>query len=446
MRRFITIVFLAMSLLITAPMAKAVTFLRDAEVERGLSELARPILLAAGLNPSSVRIILIDDENLNAFVIDGRAIFIHSGLVMKLQRPEELQAVIAHEAAHIANGHMTRRMTNFQNARLASAISLGVAIAAGAAGADPDVAGGIAMGGNASARGVFLGHTRSEEASADESGVRYMVRAGVDPNGAVTLLEIFKDQEYVTSGRQNPYARTHPLSSDRYRRMQGFAASYKGRIKPNPQAEAWFAIVQGKLSAFKRSPRWTLRRVGNKSDQVSVMRRAVAYHRQPNTKRAISEINRLVAVAPSSPYVHELKGQILLESRQFQAAVNSYGKAVNLAPNQPLILSGYGKALLALDTRDSVRKALPILEKARSRDPYNPRVLRDLGVAYAKTGQRGMASLVTAESYALRGRLADAGIHAKRAADLLPNGSASARRAQDILRASEGAKRQRNGG
>jgi predicted Zn-dependent protease len=57
--------------------------------------------------------------------------------------------------------------------------------------------------------------------------------------------------------------------------------------------------------------------------------------------------------------------------------------------------------------------------------------------AYAKTGQNGMAALVTAERYALVGRLDDAGLHAKRATALLPRGSATWRRAQDVLLAYE---------
>ena len=67
-------------------------------------------------------------------------------------------------------------------------------------------------------------------------------------------------------------------------------------------------------------------------------------------------------------------------------------------------------------------------------------MLRDLSVAYAQSGNAGMASEATAQRYALGGRLKDAGIHAKRATDLLPRGSAPWRRAQDVLDAAERAK------
>ena len=70
-------------------------------------------------------------------------------------------------------------------------------------------------------------------------------------------------------------------------------------------------------------------------------------------------------------------------------------------------------------------------------------MLRDLAVAYAKTGNTGMASEATAQRYALQGRLHDAGIHANRALGLLPRGSAPYRRAQDVADAAARAEKKR---
>ena len=133
-----------------------------------------------------------------------------------------------------------------------------------------------------------------------------------------------------------------------------------------------------------------------------------------------------------------------MESRQFRAAISSYKRAVDLAPKNSLILSGYGRALLVGGNNPA--SALKVLERARARDFRDPRLLRDLAVAYAKTGNNGMASLSTAERYAILGRLSDAAIHAKRAEGLLPRGSAGWNRAQDILIAAEQAKKRRRRG
>lgn len=423
-----------------APQARAASLIRDAEIEYALKQLMRPLATAAGLNAGQMRVLVIHDSSLNAFVMDTRTVFIHSGLLLRLKTAEEVQAVIAHELAHIANGHLTRRRINIRNANSAAAMGLALSVAAALAGADSKTAAGVAIGSSSTAQRVLFAHTRAEESSADQAGIRYMARAGVTPQAMVDVLDQFRGQEALNIGRQDPYVRTHPLTTERMRALKGYAAAYAASGKSDPAAAYWFARAQGKLGAFLQNPSYTLRKVG-RSDQsdIALMRRAIAYHQQPNPKAAMAELAKLEAKRPNDAYVAELKGQILLESRQVQAAVAAYGRAVSLAPGEPLILGGYGRALLALDTRDGNAKALAALEKARARDPQDARILRDLAVAYARAGQTGMASVATAERYAVQGKLKDAALHAERAMGILPQGSSGWLRAADVLDAARAA-------
>ncbi|WP_299827222.1 M48 family metalloprotease [uncultured Roseobacter sp.] len=425
--------------LLVAPL-QAQSLLRDADLEYGLKQLAAPILGAAGLSPSRVKVLVVNDNSLNAFVVSNDAIFVNYGLINRMQSAPMLQAVLAHEAAHIVNGHITRRMTNMASARTAAGFGLALAAVAAAAGAG-DAAGGIALGTQSSARARFFKHTRAEEASADQSGIRFMKSSGVDPQGMADVLDLFRGQEVLAETRQDPYLRSHPLSRDRFRAVEGFVAAYGRQGAENPDAAYWFERVKGKLSAYTRSPKWTLRRLNDSPyTDVRLLREAIAEHRQSRTKQALSAIDKAIAQRPNDPFLHDQRGQILLETRNFQAAVAAYGRAAQLAPNDALILSGYGGALLA--TGD-VKRARQFLEKARTIDFRDGSMLRDLSVAYAKSGQTGMASLVTAERYALSGRMEDAGIHAKRAVGLLSAGTGPWQRAQDVLSASERAEKQR---
>lgn len=425
------------ALVLMAGQAGAATFLRDADMEYALKQLAAPVLTAAGLSPAQVDIVVLDDPSLNAFVADSRHIFIHSGLILKLESAPALQAVLAHEAAHIANGHITRRLTNMRSARSAAGLGMLLAVAAGISGADPSLAVGIAAGSSASAARRFFTHTRAEETSADISAVRFLQRAGIDPRGATDAISIFINQVNLDESRMDPYAVTHPLSRDRMRTLESLVVGAKPG-QPNPTADYWFARAQGKLSAFKRAPNWTLRRLDMYPyKDVRLMREAVAYHRQSNMKKALAAIDTAIAARPDDPYLLELKGQILLESRQFKAAVQVYQAAANRAPRESLILAGLGRARLAAG---DAKGALEALEAARGRDFSDPGMLRDLGVAYAKLGNNGMASLATAERYALTGRLKDAELHARRAEAQLPRGSPPYQRAQDVLDAARQAK------
>ncbi|WP_146589888.1 M48 family metalloprotease [Puniceibacterium confluentis] len=418
--------------------ARAVSLLRDADIEYGLSQLAAPILRAAGLSPAQVKVLVVDDSSLNAFIADTQHIFVNSGMILKLGNARMLQAVIAHEAAHIANGHISRRAGNMRTARTAAGLGMALAAAAAVSGRG-DAAAGIAFGAQSSAMRNFLAHTRAEESSADQSAVRTMLRAGVNPQGAVEVFDLFRGQEALSVGRQDPYMLSHPLTRDRMRAMEGFVAGSGVELPQDPTANYWFARVQGKLSAFLRNPNWTLRRVGDSpSRDIALMREAAAYHKQSNLTRALKAIDAAIALRPRDPFLIDLKAEILLESRQAGAAVQSYRQAAALAPNDALILGGLGRALLAAG---QFKDALEVLERARGRDWQDGRLLRDLAVGYARTGQPGLASVATAERYALQGRLEDAGIHAKRAMDQLPRGSAPWQRAQDVLSAAEQAQR-----
>ncbi|WP_170330891.1 M48 family metalloprotease [Ruegeria arenilitoris] len=424
----------------TAVQSYAQSLIRDPDIEHGLRELAFPILRAAGLNTNRVQVLVVNDSTFNAFVIDYNTIYVNYGLILAVDSPEMLQAVIAHEAAHIANGHLARRAENLRAAQRNAQLGLALALVAAAAGGG-EAAAGIAAGTSSSALRSFLGHTRAEESSADRSAASYLRWAEISPIGMVELHRKFAGQELLSTINQDPYMRSHPTSRERLRAAEAFLEEFSDRAKSNPNADYWFARVKGKLSAFLRSPGWTLRRSKEETAQdIRLMREAAAHHQNRNLASARAAINGALKVRPDDPFYYELKGQILLENRRVKEAVDAYGKAVELAPNDPLILAGYGRALLS---DGQTKNALQALEKARARDYRNARLMQDLGSAYSKVGNNGMASTVTAERYALQGRLADAGIHAKRAVGQLPVGSPGWQRAQDVLIASERAKKEK---
>jgi len=418
--------------------AAAQGLIRDAGLEHGLDRLARPILTAAGLPANRTRVLVVNDTGMNAFVVDSRTIFVTAGLILRMQSADELQAVIAHEAAHISNGHVARRGLNAQAARNAALVGLAVGVAAGAASGTPEAGVGIALGTQSSALRTFLSHTREEEAAADKSGMRYLAIAGVDPAALGAVLENFAGQEALTPGQQDPYARSHPLSRDRVRAV----ATTADALTPLPADRAaehyWFGRTKALLSAYFRSPGYTFRRVGadDMSDAARIAR-AMAHHKSGDLPAARAELAAAIDARPEDAFLHDLMGWMELEWGNWDAARDAYGRAAVLAPREPLIKAGYGRALLARDTGADNARALEVLTDARARDPYDANLLRDLAIAHARAGQDGLAALATAERYALTGRLKDAGVLARRAEGALPTGSPGWSRAQDLIRAAD---------
>ena len=108
---FSVIVLIHGVVLIALPLeakAKGLSMIHDAEIENTIRAYATPLLQAAGLEPSSIRIHIVNDNTLNAFVAGGQQLFINTGLIMKSQNAGQIIGVLAHEIGHIAGGHLIK--------------------------------------------------------------------------------------------------------------------------------------------------------------------------------------------------------------------------------------------------------------------------------------------------------------------------------------------------
>src|SRR6478672_11337930 len=109
--------------------------LRDTETEQLLRDYTRPILRAAGLEKRNIQMVILNDKSFNAFVADGRRIFVNYGAIMQSTTPNQLIGVLAHETGHLAGGHLSkfRQQLARTQTQLIIAMLLGAgALAAGA--------------------------------------------------------------------------------------------------------------------------------------------------------------------------------------------------------------------------------------------------------------------------------------------------------------------------
>lgn len=413
--------------------ARALSFIRDAEIEQTLKRMSAPIFQAAGMGGDSVDLFIIQDRSLNAFVV-GRNMAFHTGLLQQLETPEELIGVIAHETGHIAGGHSFGR-SNAANAAIGPLVlSTILGIAAAAAGAGDAGAALIAGGRHVAERG-FLKYTRGQESSADQAGVTYLEAAGIDPTGMIETLKRLKAEEIVTISRQDPYTFTHPLSQARInllaRRVEQSPA--RGR-QTSPDIQYWHARMRAKLRGFLDNPVSVLQQTPS-SDQseLATMTRAIAYHRTPDPAAAMREADRLLEMRPGDPYYWELKGQILFEGGDARQAVPAYQKAVSLAPDEPLLQVAYARALLALGEPGADTAARDALLAATRSDRLDAEAWRHLATAQSRLGDRTGAALSTAEFQALQGSLKAAERNAQAVQQSAPQGSPAWLRAGDII-------------
>ena len=438
MKRILSLISISLSIAVCwagPASAQGLSLIRDAETEHIIRELAEPVFAAAGLDAASVKVHLVNDSALNAFVAGGQRIFIYTGLILATENPSQMIGVIAHETGHITGGHLARTQEALRDATAQNIIAmiLGAAAIAGGGGRAGTA---VILGGGEAAGRSFLQYSRTQESAADQAAVRFLDRAGQSSRGLVEVLELIGKQEPLRA-RQDEYRRSHPLSRDR-------VAALQANVERSPYADAalapglrdGYARMRAKLRGYIEGTATTLRRFPD-SDQSVPARyaRAFAYHKIPDIERAIGEVESLLAERGDDPYFNELKGQILYENGRVAESIAPYERAVSLAPGEPLLRLGLAQALNAINDRRQFAAAIPHLEEAVRLDPKIPGAWQQLAIAYGRTERFGLSSLASAELALLVGRLDEAKTHARRAEDQLPAGTPGSLRAHDILNA-----------
>jgi len=425
---------LALTLSVQPAMAQSV--LRDAETEAFLREIANPLVAAAGLQPGNVDVVLIGDKEINAFVAGGQTVYINSGLIEAAENANEIQGVIAHELGHITGGHIIRFGEGAKAATGITILSLLLGVAAMAAGAG-DAGMGVMMAGQQAAMGKFLAFNRTQEASADAAGVTFLSKAHISGRGMLSFFQKLRVEEYryaSTYVQTDPYMQTHPMSGDREATLQSdILKSPSYGVKTDPALDAKFQRIKAKLVGYMDDPTTALRKYPETDQSLAAhYARAYAWHRGAYPDKAVAEVDKLVAAAPTDPYFLELKGQILLESGKPKEALAPLRLAVAGSRNTPLIAGLLGHALVATEDPDNLKEARDVLKVAVARDRDNPFAWYTLGTAYARLGDEPRAQLATAERYALIGENRLAMASAEAAMQGIHRGTPDYLRAEDI--------------
>lgn len=409
--------------------------IRDGETEALIRSYASPLFRVAGIDPGLVRIMLLRDRAINAFVATGNRMLIHTGLIQQVDGAGELIGVMAHETGHVSGGHLARLPEQMQQALIASIAAMLAGAAAGAMGGG-QAGVGVAMGGQALAERGLYAFTRAQENAADQAALAFLDRNGWSARGLLRLFERLRDQELLAAERQDPYLRTHPLTRERMEAVEAHLARSRYADAPLPaEFDSGLRMVKAKLDGFLDSPQSVMRRFPE-TDNGAPARyaRAIALHRSGRTQPSVELIDGLLKEQPQNPWLHELKGQVLFEGQRPREAIAPYRTAVGLVPDEPTLRMELGRVLIATDDPALLKPAVAELQASLRLDDENAFAWRQLGIAQGRLGNQGEANLALAEEAMLKGDIRAARAQAARAVATLPPGPARLR-AQDIQNA-----------
>ncbi|HEX7656172.1 MAG TPA: M48 family metalloprotease [Sphingomonas sp.] len=432
---------LAIALLVAAQPAAAQEILRDAETEALFAKMSKPLIEVSGLSPDTVKVVLIQDDEINAFTAGGQTIYVNSGLIEAADSANQVQGVIAHELGHVADGHVILSSRVNKPTLGIMILSLVLGAAAAAAGSAEGGAGIIAAGQRA-ALGNYLSFSRTQESTADATGAKFLNEAGISGKGMLEFFKKLYNEQYRYGYTDvDPFLQSHPLSQERIANLtQTLEDSPAWGKQSDPALEEAFKRVKAKLKGYVDDPQRTLQAYPPSDQSIYAhYARAYAYHKGGYPEKAEAETAALVQAEPHDPYFLELEGQILLEGGKPKEAIAPLREATELTNYQPLIATTFGHALIATEDKANYPEAMKVLKQAVVRDDENPFGWYQLGTVYSLTGDEPRAALATAESAALEGDDALAVLSAKRAMAGIPANTPDWIRAQDIAMTSQNA-------
>jgi predicted Zn-dependent protease len=430
--------FIALPSYTAQAQGQGISTIRDTEAERVLRGYLDPILVVAGLRPESVRLHIVQDPSINAFVAEGQNMFLNTGILMALDTPNEITGVMAHETGHMADGHLIRSSAGIKAATLPLLLSMAAGLAAMLAGAG-DAGQAILLGGQQIAERTFLAFSRTQESSADQAGVRYLTATHQSGMGMLKVFKRFENQEILSANHIDPFAQTHPASGDRIAALEGLVnlSAYRD-VKDSPEAQYAFDMMRAKLRGYIQRPEVTLRQYpetnGSKPARYA---RAMAYFKEPDMGKALGEIEGLLKDEPNNPYFLEMYGQIKVEMGKVDEGIEPYRHAVEILPDAPLIRIALAAAMLGTENPKYTAEAAQELQTALSQEVDDALGWYELAQAYGRLGQTGKAELATAERYFVVDAYQPAMQFAVRAQRQLPPGSTDWQRATDILAISQ---------
>jgi predicted Zn-dependent protease len=425
--------------------AKGPSFIRDTEAEQLLRDYTRPILKAAGLEKQNIQVVIINDSAFNAFVADGRRIFVNYGAIMQSETPNQLIGVLAHETGHLAGGHLAKMREQIAHAQTQMVIAMLLGAGALAAGArSGNSNGGLTNAGAA----VFsappeliqrslLSYQRQQEENADRAGVKFLTATGQSPKGMYDTFRRFSNDSLFAAHNADPYLQSHPMPVERVAALEGLArTSPYWDKKDDPALQLRHDMVRAKISAFMERLDTVYRRYPLSDTSLPARyAHAISTYRHGNLQDALVQIDALIQMQPHNPYFYELRGQALLEGGKPLEAIAPLRKAVQLSNNAALIEMLLGQALVGTDNKAYTEEAITILRAAVTRETEAPLGYTQLAMAYGRKGDYAEADLASAQAAYLRGDNKTARDLASRAKTRFAIGTPGWVKADDIVTA-----------
>ncbi len=285
----------------------------------------------------------------NAYAFPGGTIGITRGILLSIGSESELAALIGHEVGHVSARHTAQRMSQQTLTGIAVA-GLGILLATQV---DSDAMA-IALGLGGVAAGLLLAkYSRTDERQADSLGLEYMCKAGHNPQGMISLMDVLRSLNKREPTMIEQMFSSHPMSTERYNAMKHEAQTTYARymrapvqrerymdatarlraLKPaiDKQKKAETALVQKKYTEGEALLDESLKLAP--TDYTGLLLMAKAKMIQDNYRGSIPFLDRAIAAYPGEPQAKQLRGVVDAKLGKTHAALQHFYDCAAAAPD-----------------------------------------------------------------------------------------------------------------
>lgn len=358
------------------------------------------------------------EPSINAFAMPAGVIGLHTGLILAASDESEVAGVVAHEIAHVTQDHIARGIESSQQVSLPTLLAtIGLALAAGAAGAGGEASQAILMGGISLAQQFQISHTRQHEAEADRIGIQLLARAGYDPQGMARFFERLNRLSRPMGEGPPEYLRTHPLTVNRIAEARARADGLSARA---PAGRDDFHFVQARLRAMSSDARqaelWFRARLDGNDRPPLAIRYGLALTLLGDRRldEARREIDALLTASPDHQLFALLEARLLIEENRVSEAIAGLDSLYQQYPGNRLITTEYAQALMHERNDERARQTIDLLRPYLHRYPDDLRMTELYARAASRAGDPVRAAEALADSYYMRGGVREAIVQLER--------------------------------
>lgn len=313
--------------------------IEDPEVKQYVDYMLARLVKAIPPQPFTFKATTILHNSLNAFAVPGGYVYVFTGLIMNLDKEEELAGVLAHELAHVTQRHVASRLQKAQFVTLGSLLLAVAGVAAGGAGG-----GALAMGALGAGQSAMLNYSRLDENEADQIGLQYLIAAGYPPEGMVAGFKVLRQKSWMSGISVPTYLSTHPALGDRINGLQARIQTMDKSIQSRAQDNKRFTRVKTLLWARYGDEQAALQRFSG-NDGLSSMGRGIVLARQNRINEASTAFDQALKAAPDDPLVLREAGSFHYRKGDMGRADGLLSKAMRIDPKDYMAAFFYARML-----------------------------------------------------------------------------------------------------